>query len=90
MALQTQPDPRARSRASGASKPRNGDVIVSAMAAPKAGFGLRQLPGTVHLIVSRREVAAKVARRFAEREGVDVWFDGGTFTLLASFRRATG
>jgi hypothetical protein len=90
MALQTRPEPPTRSRSSDTSKPRNGDVIVSAMAAPKVGFGLRQLPGAVHLIMSRREVAAEVARRFAERYGVDVWFDGGTFTLLASFRRATG
>ena len=89
MALQTRPDPRTGPRSSDTSKPRNGDVVVSALAGPKAGFGLRQLPGAVHLTMSRREVAAEIARRFAERYGVDVWFDGGTYTLLASFRRAT-
>jgi hypothetical protein len=90
MALQQNlPGAWPRSISSHARQPRHGDLIISPMATAKAGFGVRQLPGVVQFSMPHRNAATDFARRFAELHGVDVWLEGGTYTLLASFRRAS-
>ena len=68
-----------------ASAPKDGDVLVSRE--PFGGYTVRQLPAEVQLSASSRDDGMSVARSFARRHAVDVWYgDGGGCQLLETYR----
>jgi hypothetical protein len=76
------------SRTSGdAVRPRHGDVIVSRESASGGTYTIRQAPGDIQLHVSVRDHAIQLARRFAIKAGVNLWYRGdGTDRLLEAYR----
>jgi hypothetical protein len=51
-------------------------------------YAIRQVPGVVQFSASSRDDALRLARRFAQRQSVDVWHAGeGMIRLLEVYRR---
>jgi hypothetical protein len=74
--------------ASNAGWPRDGDVIVSRESAGGGKYTVRQVPGDVQLHASVRDEAIRLARGFAIKAGVDLWYiDDGPQRLLEAYRK---
>ena len=74
--------------ATDAGQPRDGDVIVSRESSRGGKFTVRQVPGNVQFHASARDEAIRLARRFAIRAAVDLWYaDEGPQTLLETYRK---
>jgi hypothetical protein len=72
----------------GATRPRDGDVIVARDSLAQIRFTLRQIPGGVQLHTRSRDEAIRIARGFAQEVIVDVWYSSsGTYELLEAYRR---
>jgi hypothetical protein len=70
-----------------AVRPRHGDVVVSRESASGGTYTVRQAPGDVQLHVSVRDHAIELARRFARKAAVDLWYSiDGTNRLLEAYR----
>lgn len=72
--------------------PRDGDVVVTYENRSPACFAVCQAPGVVQLSASTREGALRLARAFAQKHELDLWFrEDGTYRLLEAYRtRAIG
>jgi hypothetical protein len=69
------------------SLPRDGDVVVTRKSTPAVIYTVRQVPGVVQFHVSDRDEALQLARGFAQRSAVDLWFsEDGTCRLLEAHR----
>lgn len=74
--------------ATDAGQPREGDVIVSRESRSGAKYSVRQFPGDVQFHASVRDEAIRLARGFAVKAAVDVWYaDDGAHSLLGAYRR---
>jgi hypothetical protein len=72
------------------SGPRDGDVLVTCEATSRVRFTIRQLPAVVQLSASSRDEAVRLARAFAQRHAVDVWYsEKGALRLLEAYRART-
>jgi hypothetical protein len=70
-----------------AVRPRHGDVIVSRESASGGSYTIRQAPGDVQLYVPVRDHAIQLARRFASKAAVNLWYSfDGTDRLLEEYR----
>jgi hypothetical protein len=70
--------------------PQDGDVVVRCEADGRLYYTVRQLPGIVQFSAGVRDEAVRVAREFAQRYAVDVWYgEGGTYRLLEAYRPRT-
>jgi hypothetical protein len=68
--------------------PQDRDVVVTRESRSRIIFTIRQLPGDVQLSASSRDDAIRLARGFATKNGVDVWYsEGETLRLLEAYRR---
>jgi len=72
------------------SIPGTGDVVIHGRGSTATpAYAIRAVPGPDQFGYATREEADRMARSFAKRSGVNLWFsesqDG--FTLLARFRR---
>lgn len=71
-------------------RPRHGDVVITHDHRSPACFAVRQIPGVAQLSASTREDALRVARAFARKHGLDLWFsEEGTYRLLEAYRIRT-
>jgi len=71
--------------------PQAGDVVIhSSGSHTTLSFAVRAVPGPDQFGCETRGEAERMARSYAERSGVDLWFSDGPsgFTLLARFRGA--
>ena len=76
--------------ATDAARPRDGDVIVSRESGAGGKYTVRQVPGDVQLHSSVRDEAIRLARRFAIKAAVDLWYiDDGPQTLLEAYRKVS-
>jgi hypothetical protein len=67
--------------------PQDGDVVVTPESRSAGRHELRQHPGTVQFSVSSRDEAVRLARSFARKYAVDVWYsEKGTENLLETCR----
>jgi hypothetical protein len=74
--------------ATDASRPRDGDVVVSRVSGVGGKYTVRQVPGDVQLHASVRDEAIRLARGFAIKAAVDLWYiDDGPQTLLEAYRK---
>jgi hypothetical protein len=72
------------------SAPQDGDVIVTRESRSAVRYTVRQHPGTVQFSASPRDEAVRLARSFAQKQAVDVWYaDNGTHRLLEAYRPRT-
>jgi len=77
------------SRITDAARPRDGDVIVSRESGAGGKYTVRQVPGDVQLHESVRDEAIRLARGFATKAAVNLWYIGdGPQTLLEAYRKA--
>jgi hypothetical protein len=69
--------------------PRNGDVVVVREQDSAIPYTVRQRPATVQQLgASSREEAIRLARAFAQRQGVDLWHsEDGAYRLLEIYRQ---
>lgn len=67
--------------------PKHGDVVVARMPSDSAGFTVRQLPGEIQFYAPTLDEAVHLARGFARKHGLDLWYgDADTYRLLESYR----
>jgi hypothetical protein len=73
------------------SLPQSGDVVVVQESHSDGRYTVRQLPATVQrLISSSRDEAVRIARGFAQKHAVDLWYsEDGTHRLLEVYRPVT-
>jgi hypothetical protein len=70
------------------ARPRDGDVIVSREAGAGGKYTVRQVPGDVQLHASVRDEAIRLARGFAIKAAVDLWYIAdGPQRLLEAYRK---
>lgn len=68
--------------------PLDGDVVVSRKSRPAVLYTVRQFPGVVQFSASSREEAVRIARGFAQRYVINLWYwADGTYRLLEMYRR---
>ena len=66
--------------------PEDDDIVVCG-SRPSVRFTVRQLPGITQFGTPSRDFAMTVARRHAQRAGVDIWYvEDGTCRLLETYR----
>ena len=71
-------------------QPRDGDVIVSRESRPGGKYAVRQVPGDVQFHASVRDEAIRLARGFAVKAAVDLWYaDDGAHRLLETYRKGS-
>jgi hypothetical protein len=76
--------------AADAGQPHDGDVIVSRESGPGGKYSVRQVPGDVQFHASVRDEAIRLARGFAVRAALDLWYgDDGAYRLLESYRKGS-
>jgi hypothetical protein len=76
--------------ATDARQPRDGDVIVSRESRPGGKYAVRQVPGDVQFHASLRDEAIRLARGFAVKAAVDLWYaDDGAHRLLETYRKGS-
>jgi hypothetical protein len=64
-------------------QPGDGDVVVTRESRSPIVFTIRQLPGDVRLSASSRDAALRLARGFAMKNAVDLWYsESETLRLL--------
>lgn len=69
------------------SLPQHGDVVVTREGGSAVAFTIRQLPGGAQVSAGLREKALHLARGFAQKHGVDLWYcEHGTNRLLEVYR----
>jgi hypothetical protein len=69
------------------SLPQDGDVLVTREAKSRVHYTVHQLPGMIQFSSAVRDEAVRLARTFAQKYAVDVWYrDGGTYRLLEAYR----
>jgi hypothetical protein len=71
--------------------PETGDVVIRSQGvAATPRYVIRAFPGLDQFGYATREEAVRMARSFAERAGVNLWFSDGPhdFTILVRFRAA--
>jgi hypothetical protein len=74
--------------ATDAARPRDGDVIVSRESGSGGKYSVRQVPGDVQFHAAVRDEAIRLARSFAQKATVDLWYsDDGSHKLLEAYRR---
>ena len=74
--------------ASNAARPRDGDVIVSRESGAGGKYTVRQVPGNAQLHSSVRDEAIRLARGFAMKAAVDLWYiDDGSQRFLEAYRK---
>ena len=67
--------------------PQDGDVVVTREAHSPVHYTVRQLPGLVQFSAAVRDQAVRLARSFAQRYRIDVWYgEDGTYRLLEAYR----
>ncbi len=72
------------------SLPRDGDVLVTREAQSRVHYTVHQLPGMIQFSSAERDEAVRLARTFAQKYAVDVWYsDGMTHRLLEAYRPRT-
>ena len=69
-------------------RPGDGDVVVSLESGSPVNYAVRQLPGVIQLSASSRDEALRLARCFAQRHAVDLWYSEGPKNLLLERYRA--
>ena len=68
--------------------PADGDVLVTRESRSRVIFTVRQLPGVVQFMTSSRDEAVRLAKGFAMKNAVDVWYcEDGAVRLLDAYRR---
>jgi hypothetical protein len=73
-----------------ASRPQDGDVAVTRELRSAVRYGVRQLPGDVQFVASSRDEGIRIARTFAQKYAVNVWyFEGEADRLIAVYRPST-
>jgi hypothetical protein len=71
-------------------QPRDGDVIVRRESRPGGKFSVRQVPGDVQFHASVRDEAIRLARGFAVKAAVDLWYaDDGSHRFLEAYRKGS-
>ena len=71
-----------------AARPRDGDVVVSRESGAGGKYTVRQVPGDVQLHASVRDEAIRLARGFAIKTAVDLWYiDESSQLLLEAYRK---
>jgi hypothetical protein len=74
--------------ATDAARPRDGDVIVSRDSGSRGPYSVRQAPGDVQFHAAVRDEAIRLARRFAQKATVGLWYsDDGSHKLLEAYCR---
>ena len=69
------------------SLPQDGDVVVTREAQSRVHYTVHQQPGMIQFSSAVREEAMRLARTFAQKYAVDVWYsDAGTYRLLEAYR----
>ena len=69
------------------SAPQDGDVVVSRDLRSAHRYSVRQHPGSVQFSATPRDEAVRLARGFAQKYMVDVWYtEDGTHRLLEAYR----
>jgi hypothetical protein len=69
------------------SSPRDGDVVVTREAHSRVHYTVRQVPGLVQFSTAVRDEAVGLARNFAQRSGIDMWYcEAGMYRLLEAYR----
>ena len=69
------------------SSPQDGDVVVSREVQSRVHYTVHQLPGMIQFSSAVREESMRLARTFAQKYAVDVWYrDVGTYRLLEAYR----
>ena len=72
------------------SSPQDGDVVVTREVESRVHYTVRQLPGIVQFSAGVRDAAVRLARSFAQRYAVDLWYsEAGTYRLLEAYRPRT-
>jgi hypothetical protein len=67
--------------------PQNGDVVVTREAHSRVHYTVRQYPGIVQFSTGALDDAVRLARGFARRHAVDVWYsEAGASRLLETCR----
>ena len=68
--------------------PQASDVVVTQESRSATSYTIRRIPGDVQLSASSRDQAIRLARGFAMKFSVDVWYsEGGSVSLLEAYRR---
>ena len=69
------------------SAPQDGDVIVTQESRSAVRYTVRQHPGNVQFSATPRDEAVRLARSFAQKHLVDLWYtENGTHRLLEAYR----
>ena len=69
------------------SAPQDGDVIVTRESRSAVRYTVRQHPGPVQFSATPRDEAVRIARSFAQKHVVDVWYsENGADRLLEVYR----
>ena len=69
------------------SAPQDGDVIVTRESRSAVRYTVRQHPGNVQFSATPRDEAVRLARSFARKHVVDVWYsENGMHRLLEAYR----
>lgn len=70
-----------------AAIPQNGDIVVTREARPPVHYNVGKFPVAVQFSLSSRDEALHLAKGFAEKHGVDVWYsENGIGRLLETYR----
>jgi hypothetical protein len=73
------------------SSPQPGDVVVTRENRSAVVYTIRQLPGAAQASSGLREEAVRMARSFAQKHTVDMWYrENGTDRLLEVYRARAG
>jgi hypothetical protein len=70
--------------------PHDGDVVVTRESRSEVRYSVRQHPGSAQFSAAVRDEAVRLARSFAQKHAVDVWYsENGTHRLLEVYRPRT-
>jgi hypothetical protein len=71
--------------------PQDHDIVVTRESMSAVRYTMRQLPGVVQISASTRDEAVRLARSFAQKQAVDIWYaENGTYRLLEAYRSRPG
>jgi hypothetical protein len=71
----------------GKPAPRDGDVVVASQDGEAPRYTVGQFPGVVQFGASEKKKAVERAKRFAERQAVDLWYcEDGAYSRMGTFR----
>jgi hypothetical protein len=73
--------------APGRLRPQEGDVVVTRESRSVVRYTVRQLPGVEQFSGAVKDESIRLARSFAQRHGVDLWYgENGIYVLLEAYR----